>query len=290
MKKSLPVLLILIYLLCGCAAGTHTDNSAAFPVQTSAAVPGYYDPDSMLEAQTNGALRCYPLGVTGAVSFRLLPDRRLLWIAFDSDATTLTILEGQECIPISTLRLPFSLQGTEYAIQPCGDGLSCFDPVSRETLVLNAELQETDRVSAPAGLDGIPLLSRDGSRLYYTADNALRVLERSSGISSVLKRSSTTQFPTSLVLDGAPRQAPHFTALTRTKRSTRQNRSSMSDVTAHCSTELWKDLFGNCFRQRLPEKSSPFPAVTAPSPFPKLQETTLFFPDTTCPQVCAAPL
>ena len=203
MKKSLPVLLILIYLLCGCAAGTHTDNSAAFPVQTSAAVPGYYDPDSMLEAQTNGALRCYPLGVTGAVSFRLLPDRRLLWIAFDSDATTLTILEGQECIPISTLRLPFSLQGTEYAIQPCGDGLSCFDPVSRETLVLNAELQETDRVSAPAGLDGIPLLSRDGSRLYYTADNALRVLERSSGISSVLKRSSTTQFPTSLVLDGA---------------------------------------------------------------------------------------
>ena len=197
MKTRLPVLLILICLLCGCAAGARTEEPSAAPEQT---IQGYYDPDSTLEAQTNGALRCYPLDHTGAMALRMLPEGQLLLIQAGTANTTLTLLTEEDAIPVASTTLPFSLTGNDGAIQPWEKGLCCYDPVSRELLLLDEELREVRRIPTPPDALGPPVLSRDGTKLFYATDDALRVLELSTGISSVLKRSDALQVPVALCL------------------------------------------------------------------------------------------
>ena len=201
MNKCLPVLLIFLCLLCGCAAGSGAENPSVPLIQNDPAdSTGYYDPDSTLEAQTNGALRCYPLGRVGSMDIRLLPDGKLLLLEAGDGTTAMTLLEGPQCKILAAAQFPFSLQGAESAVQPYCSGLSCFDPVSRETLVLNDRLEVIRRIGAPQGLLGAPLLSRDGSRLYYATADTLRVLEVPSGIHRVLKHCSAAQIPMGLAL------------------------------------------------------------------------------------------
>lgn len=193
MKTRLPVLLILICLLCGCTAGGRPEDPSAVPAQTALTGNGYYDPYSTLEARTNGALRCFPLGDTGAKALHMLQDGQLLLIRPDADNTVLTLLAGENAVPVASATLPFSL---DYgAIQPCQKGLSCYDPVSRELLLLDKGLREVCRIPVPNEASGTPVLSQDGTRLFYAAGDVLRVLELSSGISSVLKHSGALQVP-----------------------------------------------------------------------------------------------
>ena len=71
MKRFLPALLLLVLLLCGCGADDHNPEST--PTMTPAVTestptepvlsPGTYDPDSLLEAETCGGVKVFPLGM-----------------------------------------------------------------------------------------------------------------------------------------------------------------------------------------------------------------------------------
>lgn len=190
MKRILPLLLCLA-LLCGC--GSNPGTEAVLPTESTQSVVsepvGYYDPNSTLEAETGGAIRCYPLGSTD-VSGILTVEDTLLLFSSDSDRTELTALSGETLIPIASRILDFSLFPEDACLRPWANGISFYDPVAMETVVVDSQLREVSRISAPAGLMGTPLLSYDRSTLYYCTDTALRALNLETGISRVLKEMS----------------------------------------------------------------------------------------------------
>ena len=187
MKKCL-LLLLLSLLLLGCtpqaepAAESLSPEAQAQPTEAN----GFYDPDSSLEAETHGAVRCYPLGITGDASLHSLGNDLLL-IHYGEDETILTVLTGETLRPAARLTLSFPLVPETHHLRPWDSGISFFDPQAKETVVLDAALREVARIAAPKELQGFPLLSQDRSTLYYCTSDALRALDLESGISRRLK-------------------------------------------------------------------------------------------------------
>lgn len=187
MKKSL-LLLLLSLLLLGCTPQAEPAAESLPPdVQNQPAEPnGFYDPDSSLEAQTGGTVRCYPLGITGEASLLSLGNELLL-INYGESETTLTVLTGETLRPTARLALTFSLDPEAHHFRRWDSGISFYDPQIKETVVLDAALREVVRIAAPKDLQGFPLLSEDRSTLYYCTSDALRALDLESGISRRLK-------------------------------------------------------------------------------------------------------
>ena len=192
MKRIFPWLLCLLFL-CGCgrdSAPESTDATAADAIQ--AVYSGYYDPDSLMEAQTGGAVRCYPLEQDNAVDF-LIVDGSILLLQEQDGGTMLTALTGQELTAKASVELDFPLSTESPSLRLWEEGISFFDPAAKQIRVLNTALEEIQRISAPADLSGQPLLSYDRSTLYYCTDSALRALDLASGISRCLKEMAYPQ-------------------------------------------------------------------------------------------------
>ena len=94
MKRLIPIFLVLL-LLCGCGSDpVQTAPTETLPPVTSAPTEptGYYDPQSSLEADTDGAVRCYPLARTDCQGFAVMGEDLLIFSG--SEFTTITKLSG----------------------------------------------------------------------------------------------------------------------------------------------------------------------------------------------------
>lgn len=191
MKKRLFPLILALALLCGCAPEAPPAESAPTAAQTQQTTlpAGLYAPDSAVEAATGGAVRCYPLGGTGASQLLILNGAPMV-VSGSETGTTFTLLCGDSLYPAAVLELDSISAEGALALQPCDGGFSFYDEGVRETVVLDVSLREIRRIAAPEGLQGHPLLSADRSTLYYFTSDALRALDLESGISRVLKEMS----------------------------------------------------------------------------------------------------
>ena len=99
MKRMLPFLLAAL-LLAGCSATPQptvpaTEVPTTIASETTAPTPvGYYDPESTLEATTNGALQVYPLYRSDVTEIVPMGDNFLVFSG--ENATTLTLLAGTD--------------------------------------------------------------------------------------------------------------------------------------------------------------------------------------------------
>ena len=188
MKHILPVLLLLC-LLCGCGREAPVREPAALPETTSVpaeASRGLYDAGSVLEAKYGGALRAYPLrGFSEVTGFRAMGEDLLV---FSGDqVTNLVLLTGEDLHAAASVTLDCFLSPRDPSLQT-GDGeLSFFDPVTRETLVLDKGLKQVSHISAPQDLVGTPILSSDRNTLYYCSASAVRAWDLESVIRRTLK-------------------------------------------------------------------------------------------------------
>ncbi len=181
MNRFLPIFLLCL-LLTGCGAKAPV-ASAQTPVLAEPAptVPsGHYEPGSPSEAITHGALKTYPLDSSQVTGIFPLGNRLLLLSG--EETTLLTVLEASSLTALNSMELPFHLDPGDPSLALGSDRISCYDPVHKVTLVLSETLAEVQRIPAPAGLQGVPILSFEDNTLYYCTAQGVWGWDQSSGL------------------------------------------------------------------------------------------------------------
>lgn len=190
MMKFLPALLIFLMLLSGCSTiPPGEEHSGEMAAVTMAESDGT---GTALEGFSLGELYCYPLGEWEEAWLFSMRKDRLLMIRTEGDYTLLSLLEGKTPAIGAETTLPFSLNPGKGGLAVWEDGISCYDPLRKETVVLDGALKEVFRIPGPKEQVGFPLLSEDGTSLYYCTPDAIRVLEQSTGVSRILKQTDCT--------------------------------------------------------------------------------------------------
>lgn len=197
MKQRISRLLILCILLCGCAKQQPPEPLAP-PDPIRSAPQGLYDTGSHLEISSLGAVRVFPLGSRTGKAIAPFAGGILLFSA--GEQTTLTLFSGDTLVPKARQTFDFSIHPA--ACITGTDTLSFYDPIRGKTLVLDTNLEVAHTIDAPAGLVGEPLLTPEGTELYYATPGSVRCLDLSSGISRTLKEVSGAKAITQLCCGG----------------------------------------------------------------------------------------
>ena len=190
MNRWIPLLLALV-LLTGCAAQNPQPQPTEVPIPTPAEIPapfGFRDVGNALETQSFGALQVFPLPEEAA-GFLPLGDGILLFSAREA-GTELTLLTGESLVPTESISLSFVLTSRNSTLTYCSEGISFFDDQAMQTVILDHTLQELRRIKVPDNLTGMPILSHDGSILYYCTASAVRALDLHTGISRIIKETA----------------------------------------------------------------------------------------------------
>jgi len=186
MKHSLIPLLLCLTLLCGCAAQNSADSAAVLPAEQidSASDPGSVQL-TLLEGDDSVRRFRFSETVTG-----FLPLGENLLFFTGTEPTVLTLLEPYTFQTVADHAPGFTLTAENASVQLLENGISYFNSTAGETVVLDNMLGEVHRIPAPEDLIGIPLLSRDGSTLYYCTPSAIRAMNPENRISRILKEAS----------------------------------------------------------------------------------------------------
>ena len=182
MKRILPLLLLCLFLWgCGPVTGTQETIRAAQATASTQPEKVVIGPQVCFD----GALLVYSPGVSDATG--LYPMGRDLLVLSGTEQTTLTILQGEELAQAASITLSFLLTPQDPSLR-VGDGyLSFFDPLERETLVLDSSLRTVSHIPAPEDLEGVPILSGDRNSLYYCAKDGIRVWDLEAGLRRRIK-------------------------------------------------------------------------------------------------------
>lgn len=156
--------LLLALLLAGCAA-------QPTPTTETTAADALYTPGHRLETQTSGMMQVFPTETSGFCRIWAMGEDVLL-----SGDGKLTRLSGASLTPSSTRQ-------ADTVLQTGSDGVWLFDGSAVQILDGSFALLQT--VSIPDTVLGVPGL--EGSRLYYLSEGCLKVLDLSTGLSSLLR-------------------------------------------------------------------------------------------------------
>lgn len=193
MKRRLLIFLALALLLCGCTG--NTPDTTTVPtgdnqrVETTAApepVSGLYDPDAAVTALTGGALAAYPLedGFEGIIPV----EAGLLLVQNDYFGDTILHLFSRETGEITARKdLNTAVAWDTGVLTASGERVFYFDKEDRSLVTLDGTLAETSRVVLPEDMEDTPLLSRDGTTVYYHTGRQIRALDIQTGISRLLR-------------------------------------------------------------------------------------------------------
>lgn len=181
--KQLLGLLLCCLLLAGCTQAP----SATQPAPTQEPVM-LYAPDSPMEQSTFGGVLSFPLPYADSYGLRSLGQDLL--VLSGTDTTTLTRIDGTDPHITATRQLSFRLESSDPSLQETDLGLSYYDPTRWQLVVLNDDLEPVQTISAPQGMVGAPLLSQDGTQLYYCTANALRCWDRQTNTHRMIREFS----------------------------------------------------------------------------------------------------
>lgn len=156
--------LLLALLLAGCAA-------QPTPTTETTAADALYTPGHRLETQTSGMMQVFPTETSGFCRIWAMGEDVLL-----SGDGKLTCLSGASLTPGSTRQ-------ADTVLQTGSNGVWLFDGSAVQILDGSFALLQT--VSIPDEVLGVPGL--EGSRLYYLSEGCLKVLDLSTGLSSLLR-------------------------------------------------------------------------------------------------------
>lgn len=192
--KRLIGLILLAVLLCGCTAGPQNETTA--PTQTTVLTEptepmGMYVSGSQLEQSTGGAVRSYLLTIPDSYGMMAVGEDVLVFSGVD--ATTLTRLSGGTLYPIAAAQLGCMIDPEDASFQVGENGITYYDPNTREVIFLDNDLKEVNRLTVPENMVGRPALSSNRLKLYYCTAEAVRLYDLETGLDKLLKTISYSE-------------------------------------------------------------------------------------------------
>ncbi len=193
--KKLLLLLLCLALLTGC---TREETGKPTPPTTPvASAPGLYLPDSVLETQTNHAVRAYALDEP-VVRLEPMGEELLVATMNSQGRIRLRLLSGEQ----GTVRCQRLLEagvsfGGGVRIGP--DGICYYNAGEHTVVVLDQDLEERERTSLPGQITADPVITQDFSTMYYCDADEIRALSLETGVSRLVKQ-HTCQWQTLLGL------------------------------------------------------------------------------------------
>ncbi|MBO5952978.1 MAG: hypothetical protein J6Q53_02490 [Oscillospiraceae bacterium] len=190
MKRWLAWIPVLLLLLSGCVASPKPTEDPAGQVGENQQLPepGLYDPQSLIEQQTGGAVRAYPLGVSDCGEIGFIGQDVLLFSGSAQNKTVVTCLTGVNCTKGRSVELESSVAANTPQLRISGSRLAYYSTAGNCVIFLDADLQQIKRVALPADMLGAPVLSQDLSAVYYCTATELRRLDLETGISRLIRQ------------------------------------------------------------------------------------------------------
>ena len=192
MRRFLIGLMAILLICSGCSQkepvqSSATEQTAAPTVQTEPAV-GLYDPDHLLEKQTGGALKAYPLE-SGYDDIAFMGQDILAFSCSDG-TTSLLRLEGDTCVVRSSTVLSGEISPRNKNVWAADNLLVYYSQADNCLIILDKQFRETGNVMLPEVPLGTMTVSTDLTTLYYGTEAGIRALEIRSGISRMLRQGS----------------------------------------------------------------------------------------------------
>lgn len=178
------VLLVALLMLCGCVNDSDGSDQTTGGNWTQDA-PGIYESDSELEQQTGGAIRVYPLGASCAGIASMGGD--LLLFAEES-VTQIQVLTGINLSLKDTVTLDTLVRPESAGVQIRDNGMCYYDAGSREMVILDENLNVTERVALPEDAQGTPVMNAALDTVYYCTADSIRALDIETGIARLVRQ------------------------------------------------------------------------------------------------------
>ena len=198
MKRFVILILALALLLCGC--GSQVSQPAAVPGETQhtdaqPAAITLYNPNDPVEAETEGAVRAYPLG-DGDYTHIVAMGEKLLVVSAGGD---ITMLQGDAGEIVATVTTDLGLVWGTNDLQSGRQSVGYYAAATREVVILDDQLRESYRVQLPDTMEGRPVVQLTGGEVFYCAGSEIRAIHIQTGLSRLVR----TQVCTSQELLGS---------------------------------------------------------------------------------------
>ena len=193
MKRIFWVFLLTL-LLCGCTEEPRQENttpSEVGEIETQPTEPeGIYVPGSDLENRTEGTVRYYLPG-EDCCGIRMMGNDVLVFSGEEN--TTLTRYAGNQLFAVAGTQLDCRIDPEETSFQIGANGITYYDPGTREVVFLDNDLKEVQRLGMSSDMVGKPVLSTNRMLVYYCTSDAVRVYDTTTGLDKLLKTISYPQ-------------------------------------------------------------------------------------------------
>ena len=183
MKKHLLLLLVIMLLLCGCA--TNGGDGKNIPPNTEPIQ--YYEPNSVVEQESNGAILQYNLPDTRYHWVEMLGDCLLL--ASGDDVTRLCLVNPDGGVQQAEVLLS---AGALNAHRVFSDGFAYYDLDKHSAVFMDSSLQQIRSVVLPAELTD-PLISPNGKEIFFSLGNEIRAYNFETKLTRLVKSQSAAK-------------------------------------------------------------------------------------------------
>lgn len=207
MMKRLFALLLACLLLVGCTPAPIEETTV--PTQTEQTLPpaeptepsGAYDPGSEIEANTDGAVRAYPLAYEQAYAIACMGDDLLVFS--EVYPTKLVVLSGDNLFETASVQLSESIFPGDRHVNISEKGIMYYSEQTNELVTLDTTLKEIGRTELPEIPVNAPVISADRKFIYYCTQDGIREYSMENGFSRLIKELSyETQALETLLLNG----------------------------------------------------------------------------------------
>ena len=177
MKKCVCILLVLL-LLTGCAGQSQNLEQT----QTEPAPETLYDSTHRLQSSTGGAVRVSVLKHEGYQDMFAMGSKVLLL----KESGEAIVLQGDESEVIAAGTVEGYRSGAaSFAVNV--KGLANYLPESREVILLNPQLHETNRLQLPEDIQGEPVISLESNEIFFCRNGEIRAMNMENGVARLIK-------------------------------------------------------------------------------------------------------